>query len=327
MNRPIVGSLAALILATAACSTFAQEAPQPTSDTGALVGPDHTISTFAVPSPDPGPWFTAEGSDGNVWFTDLKKHVIGRITTAGTITEFKLMSGVKEFGITPGTPGTLWFADDTKIGKITTSGSVTEFTLPSPDCAQAELAYGPDGNVWFTDDCTNSIGVLSAGGGVTEYRVPTNDALPFGITGGPDGNLWFTEAVGDKIGRITTLGQLTEFSIPSHIGGGGIIAASDGNLYAVANSFSTTRLERITPTGAITEFRLRDGAAGYPAEDRRGRIWISYANGEFGTFDIVTHAVSPLIVAPAARRVNDLVLGADGDIWFAAFRGYVGVIE
>ena len=327
MKRLIRYALFAVTIAASACSIHGGWVPQPTTALQLALEPDHTFTIFPVPSPNPFPWFSAAGSDGNVWFTDLKRHVIGRVTSSGVITEFKLNAGVKEFGITPGAPGTLWFADDSKIGEITTAGAVTEFTLPSGDCAVAELVFGPDGNVWFTDYCSNSIGKMTTTGVVTDFSLPTFTAAPFDIKVGPDDNMWFTEQTGDRIGRITAQGAITEFQIPSQLGLGGITVAPDGNLYAVANQFATSRIERITTTGSITEFGLRNGPAGFVTADRRGRLWIEYAHGKFGTFNITTHSTSPLFSAPNAIRVNNLVLGPDGDIWFAAGAGYIGVIE
>jgi virginiamycin B lyase len=110
------------------------------------------------------------GPDGALWSTESTRNKIGRITTAGTITEFLLPTpnsgGVG--GITVGSDGALWFMEwnnaGNKIGRITTTGTVTEFLIPTPN----------DGRVG-----------------------------PFGITVGSDGAVWFTER--DKIGRIAQI--------------------------------------------------------------------------------------------------------------------------
>ena len=66
--------------------------------------------------------------------------------------------------------------------------------------ASRNVAAGPDGNVWFTENRGNKIGRIAGDGVVTEYLVPTPGSGPSGITAGPDGKLWFTEFYGDKIG-------------------------------------------------------------------------------------------------------------------------------
>jgi virginiamycin B lyase len=62
-----------------------------------------------------------------LWFTEHNGNKIGRITTAGVITEFPIpTAGSTPWGITAGPDGALWFAESNanKIGRITTAGGV-----------------------------------------------------------------------------------------------------------------------------------------------------------------------------------------------------------
>src|SRR5712692_3928486 len=95
-------------------------------------------------------------------------------------------------------------------------GDITEFGLPAGSEPTAIVA-GPDGNLWFTDEGTESIGRITPTGTVKEFPISTRLAMPQYITVGPDGNLWFTEFFGQKIGRITPAGVITEFSIPTQL--------------------------------------------------------------------------------------------------------------
>jgi virginiamycin B lyase len=90
---------------------------------------------------------------------------------------------------------------------------IQEFPLGSSTDPIA-ITAGPDGNLWFTKQGSNSIGRITTAGAITEFSIPTASSSPAGIAAGPDGNLWFTEEVGNIIGRITTAGAITEFSIP-----------------------------------------------------------------------------------------------------------------
>ena len=106
------------------------------------------------------------GTDGNLWFTEYAASQIGRITTAGVVTEFNA-------GITPG-------------------------------AQPANIALGPDGNLWFTEFGIDAIGKITTAGVVTQFSAGvTPGAGPAFIAAGPDGNLWFTENTGNRIGRIT----------------------------------------------------------------------------------------------------------------------------
>lgn len=177
-----------------------------------------------------------------MWFTDSDGNTgdgrIGRITTAGVITEFAILtpfSGPIE--ITTGPDGNLWFTEQggNKIGRITTAGVITEFAIPTAFSGLFGIATGPDGNVWFTEAGVSKIGRITMAGVVTEFRLPTPHSGPVGIATGPDGNLWFTAQGSNMIGRITTAGVVTEFTLPVHQPDGNgplaITTGPDGNLW------------------------------------------------------------------------------------------------
>jgi virginiamycin B lyase len=63
--------------------------------------------------------FITAGPDGSLWFTDSGKGAIGRITTAGVISDFLTPSDSTPNGIAPGPQGTLWYTDSRgKIGRV-----------------------------------------------------------------------------------------------------------------------------------------------------------------------------------------------------------------
>lgn len=105
---------------------------------------DGAVTEFPIPTPvgTRASVFTnlAAGPDGALWF-GLVRDIpaprgpsalgqpwimsVGRITTAGAISEFLLPSDSDAvFGITAGPDGALWFteANDKKIGRMTTTG-------------------------------------------------------------------------------------------------------------------------------------------------------------------------------------------------------------
>jgi len=109
----------------------------------------------------------AAGPDGNLWFTEWNWSNIGRITTAGVI---------------------------------------TEFPIPTANSAPMGIAAGSDGSLWFTEWNWSNIGRITTAGVITEFPILPPVGLPAGIAAGPDAALWFTEVAqaGDHIGRITT---------------------------------------------------------------------------------------------------------------------------
>src|SRR5262249_42921847 len=133
------------------------------------------FTEFPVTSP---PGSITVGPDGALWFTESNR----------------------DFGVD-------------RIGRITTAGVITEFPLPlSVDCQQfgtcspSGITAGPDGNLWFVETLGNRIKRITTSGAITEFTIPTPRSFPENITVGPDGALWFTESeprvTGAKIGRI-----------------------------------------------------------------------------------------------------------------------------
>jgi streptogramin lyase len=142
----------------------------------------------------------------------------------------------------------------------------SEFTIPTPNSVPTALLFGPDGNIWFTEQTGNKIGRVTLDGVFTEYTIPTTvppdpvqnptgSSRPTDLAVGPDGALWFGELFGNKIGRITVDGAITEYPLPTpNSQPGGIIAGPDGNLWITENG--TNRIGRMTPAGVITEFTI-----------------------------------------------------------------------
>src|SRR5262245_29087889 len=160
------------------------------------------ITEYTVPTSSSSPWMLTLGPDNNVWFTENNGNQIAKITTAGTITEYSLGTGMYRlpWDITAGPDGNLWATERRSsspyngIIQSTTSGSITEYLLPNmlDDPHGITAAVGVDGNLWFTV-ANNKVGKVTTSGTFTLYTVPTANSDPEGIALGPDGNLWFVE--------------------------------------------------------------------------------------------------------------------------------------
>jgi len=103
------------------------------------------------------------GPDGALWFTNAGygNNSIGRITTAGVVTNYTDSSIDDPEGITAGPDGSLWFTKgNSSIGRITTAGKVTNYAV-TPESGPYGITVGPDGALWFTGDGNNSIGRIT----------------------------------------------------------------------------------------------------------------------------------------------------------------------
>lgn len=158
---------------------------------------DHTI-----PLPNSTAYGIVKGPDGNLWFGASGKMFRlspdGTFTPFDTPegTPFAVTVGPDgAIWYTTTNPSK-------RIGRITTAGVVTTFDVVSPSWAE-HITGGPDGNVWFTYFCDDALFRITPAGVVTRFPVLTAGACAYGITSGPDGNLWFTEHYRNKIGRMT----------------------------------------------------------------------------------------------------------------------------
>jgi hypothetical protein len=153
------------------------------------------------------PFSITGGPEGALWFTEPGNSRIGRITTAGAITEYPLSGFGNPQGITTGPDGALWFTEfgTGKIGRITIQGVLTEYPL-APNSSPSGITVGPDQALWFTESNANRIGRITTAGFITEYPVPIAGSSPMGIAAGPDGGLWFTQFNSNSIGRAWACG-------------------------------------------------------------------------------------------------------------------------
>ncbi len=129
---------------------------------------------------------------------------------------------------------------------------IAEFPVPSEPPSMGEIAAGPDGNLWFTEE-RKAIGRITPEGRITEFPIDS-PGTPSAIVAGPDGNLWFTEVYPGGIGRIGPSGQFTNFPLAGVNEPGGIVPGPDGNMWFAADSY----IGRIAPSGDITRFPLPD---------------------------------------------------------------------
>ena len=258
-------------------------------------GSHNNVTGYSFPAPVNNAIAIAAGPDGALWFTELRTNAIGRITTAGVITQYKLPFATGPEDITAGPDGALWFTEaKSAIGRITTAGSITEYPTSGPAYAitvgpdgafwftyggsiigrmttagaateywtgagtssgPGTITAGPDGALWFTDTDSNAIWRMTTAGVAAKYPLPTGIADPAAITAGPDGALWFTENIANKIGRITTAGGITEYDVPTANSDPWKIVAGPDGALWFTE-YGGGKIGRITTAGAITEYPL-----------------------------------------------------------------------
>jgi virginiamycin B lyase len=93
---------------------------------------DGKITEFALSDPNAQPWGITMGPDGALWFTES--------------------ACVRQ-------PGPRCIIGN-KIGRITTAGLVTEFAVPTDGSGPHSITTGPDGALWFTEYYGSRVGRL-----------------------------------------------------------------------------------------------------------------------------------------------------------------------
>jgi virginiamycin B lyase len=173
------------------------------------------ISEYPVPEFVPGPpgGITA-GPDGAMWFV-AGNSGIGRISTAGATTFYKLpVSGGSPAAIISGPDGNLWFTDGnhSALDRITTAGVVTQFPItqgPVPNT----MTVGPDGQIWGM--AAPSVASFTTAGAITSSFIAQNAGSGQSLTTGPDGNLWYVNWELGFIDQLTLSQVDTQFQVPT----------------------------------------------------------------------------------------------------------------
>ncbi len=325
--KPLVSHTTYVLIALIACANLPQVAVGST---------DYNVP----PGRSSWPYSMVVGPDKNLWFVEVGGQKVGRITTAGVITEFPVNNAQALVGIASGPDGNLWFTDTMAgtIGHISTSGSnVVQYSLASGSFPQG-IAAGPDGNLWFVEQRTTGpyeIGKITTAGNITSYSTKeTGGTLQIyagrtsygSITTGPDGNLWFVNPVNSlhsQVGKITTRGAVTFFAtsdLPL-----GVTSGSDGNLWVIEKS----HVAKVTTAGLETEYAITNGGGTGIAAGPDGNIWFSESNDSFGKIVPATGTVTEYgSLNPTISNMSSIISGPDGNLWFTGeFSSNVGQIN
>ena len=181
------------------------------------------------------PWGAILGSDGAIY-----------LTQGGNV------PGAPDQSAVPG------------IQRVRADGTVEQLAsnlAGHPLAGPNDLAFGPDGRLWFTDSGTEGddryaeqqpgrLYVLDASGG-GELVIERPGVYPNGIAFDAQGRLYWTESMGHRVcrlenGEATTFAQLSDDHVPD-----GMAFAADGRLF-VCTTISGG-LTVLSPEGAILE--------------------------------------------------------------------------
>jgi streptogramin lyase len=219
------------------------------------------------------------------------------------------------------------------------TGGITELPFPSGFGQPFDIAAGPDGNLWFTQETTGTdtissdhIGRITPDGSVTEFPVPAVgtivplDGAGLHIAAGRDGNLWYTEIGVDKIARLSPSGDVTEFPIPTTGGNpGSITAGPDGSLWFTEDvqslppaSFRLGNIGRITTSGVVTEFPIAtpNSTPSGIARGSDGNLWFTENLANKVARITPGGVITEFTIPTADSGPTAITTGGDGNLWF-----------
>lgn len=298
---------------------------------GAAPDPLGQVTEYGGLSSGADPERIAAGPDGNLWFTEYGTGSVGRITTAGGVTEYTTGRTFGAFAITAGPDGNLWFAnaDYGDVGTITPAGELTEHVLAGGEIA--DIAAGPDGNLWFTRPVAGQIATITPAGEVTVVATFADfRASAYSIAAGPDGNMWFTMPSANRVGKVTTAGAVTEYATGISAGAVpySIALGPDGNLWFTESSGN--RIGKITTAGVVTEHAAGISAGSSPHEIAAGpdgNMWFTERTGNrigrITPAGVVTEFTSGI---SSGAQPSGIAAGPDGNMWFTEGAGRIGKI-
>jgi len=277
---------------------------------------DGAITEYELPLPTPSlsheGYGITTGPDGALWFGEFQGHQIGRMTTAGVLTEYPLGAIEDPYEITAGPDGALWFTEPNPggygVGRISITGAATLYPFGT-SYDPLDIVAGADGALWFSNLNSNKgIGRISTNGLATFF--PLSGACPssFGIAAGSDGALWFTCGT-NSIGRMTTSGAATTYSIPTPNSQPIYIAAGpDGALWF--SEQNGCKLGRITTTGVITEYSGVSACGEIVAG--LGDLWTNSPTGFITRITFTSTDTTPPVITPHVTGT----LGTNG--WYTS---------
>ncbi|HEU0194826.1 MAG TPA: hypothetical protein VFQ71_11545 [Gaiellales bacterium] len=241
----------------------------------ATLGEKGHYTERSLPSAAGIPVAVAHGPDGAVWLTQGSR-TITRVQ-GGKSHRFTLPAGSRPVGIAAG-PHALWIAEQgtRRIARMSLTGSVRQFRIPGAVHMPANLVYGPDGAVWFTEPAAGAVGRLVPATGAVRQIPLGQGSGAFDLAVGPDGNLWVTERSAGAIAVIPPSGTspAAVYTLPTGSRPSAIVPAVDGALWYTDPGLS--EIGRITTDGTLSSLPVAPGARPSAiARGPRGRLYFT----------------------------------------------------
>lgn len=257
------------------------------------------------------------------------------------VKHFRLPAGMSTSSLTVGPDGAIWFAGypyeaSPEVGRLTAGGGIMTFDIPGLQTGRLGwptlgAITSAEDNLWFTlyGWSGAAIGRITTGGEVRLFPLPRKASFPYAIVPGRGGRLWFTMGAARQhrpsISAIDQQGRVVEYPLPKNqalaLTGEELTVGPDGNVWFLARGRSTYPhtglIGRITPRGAIKEFRVPGGEGVSAIAVADGAVWFADESA-IGRVSMDGKVVTYPLPTPDAATpyVDTLAAAPNGDLWF-----------
>lgn len=212
-----------------------------------------------------------------------------------------------------------------------------QYVIPTPEMVAATptaevvglASDGADG-VWFddADDSGPEAGTVYMAHyepgtpGLTRINVHElpegENGQIFGVAPGQNGDEWFTRPFRGTVARISSEGAVTDFPLGGHASPDGVVVDSSGNVWvAVRGSDTSEHIDRLTPSGELSEWGSTGGDPLNLIIGPDDNLWVAGFTGEVSELSsTVQHQQStnyPLTDPSGEYAVDVASLG--GKVW------------
>lgn len=292
--------------------------------TTALAAQVGALKQFKVPTANSQPRAIANGSDGNLWFTEGTEFTnspakVARITPAGSITEFDVDCNFCILtDIVQGPDDILYMTSNNPIlvrFDVATETQLASIDIPNSNAVAGDMAIDGD-DIWFTDFNNDSLWRYSiTAGQFTQFplQIQPSDVVIDGA-----GSAWFTAPFDNAVNRLNpATGTVESFPVPDGLSPRQLTIATDGQIWFTSR-FVPQGVGRLDPTtGVVITFPTPDspGPEGIAASPD-GSIWFTQTTkGNIASIDntgVITEAKTVKGSEPFG-----ITVAPNADPWYA----------
>ena len=282
------------------------------------------FTEYLVPSSTSAPDGIAMSNSGLVYFIEIKTNKIGKMTEAGSFTEYTIPTANSNpsAGIAINVNGTVFFNEfrGNKVGKMTPTGTFTEYTVPTAACGVGSIAINSNGTIFFCEHDGNKIGKMTESGSFKEYSLPSGNCDPMGLAINSNGTIFFAQEWTNKIGRMTESGTfLSSYTTSSPAGCMAI--NSNGTIFFTMPY--ANKIGKLRESGSLTEYTVPTpnslpvgiaiGSNGliYFTQNQGNKIGRMSESGSFAEYTVPTAGSIPACIT----------INSNGTIFFTEYNG------